>query len=149
MAVEYRLTLAGDIPLEQVAELAAPGAVETSTASGGRMLSADLNDDCGYVVDITGGQHGYYSAEDDGGALWEWEPETYVDVSFYMRKDTLVDKGRPYMLATVARILAGRAEDAALTLNGDVLMLTRVAGCIQKHNTDGWYDEDYDSILHL
>ncbi|RAO14985.1 SitI3 family protein [Micromonospora zamorensis] len=149
MAVEYRLTLAGDIPLEQVAELAAPGAVETSTASGGRMLSADLNDDCGYVVDITGGRHGYCSAEDDDGALWEWEPETYVDVSFYMRKDTLVDKGKPHMLATVARILTGRAEDAALTLNGDVLMLTRIAGTIQKHNTDGWYDEDYDRILHL
>ncbi|MEU8408028.1 SitI3 family protein [Micromonospora sp. NPDC048842] len=149
MAVEYRLTLAGDIPLEQVAELAAPGAVETSTASGGRMLSADLNDEHGYVVDITGGRHGYYSAEDDGGALWQWEPEAYVDVSFYMRKDTLVDKGKPHMLATVARILTGRAEDAALTLNGDVLMLTRVAGTIQKHNTDGWYDEDYDRILHL
>ncbi|WP_026189741.1 SitI3 family protein [Salinispora mooreana] len=148
MAVEYRLTLAGDIPLEQVAELAAPEAVETSTASGGRMLSADLNDERGYVVDITGGRHGYYSAEDDGGALWEWEPKTYVDVSFYMRKDTLADKGKTHMLAAVARTLAGRAEDAALTLNGDVLMLTRVAGTLRKHNTDGWYDEDYDRILH-
>ncbi len=66
-----------------------------------------------------------------------------------MRKDTLVEKGKPHMLATVARILAGRAEDAALTLNGDVLMLTRVAGTLQKHNTDGWYDEDYDRIFHL
>lgn len=148
MAVEYRLTLAGDVPLEQVAELAAPEAVEMSTASGGRMLSADLNDEHGYVVDITGSRHGYYSAEDDGGALWEWEPKTYVDVSFYMRKDTLANKGKTHMLAAVARTLAGRAEDAALTLNGDVLMLTRVAGTLRKHNTDGWYDEDYDRILH-
>ncbi|MGV9211095.1 SitI3 family protein [Micromonospora sp. RB23] len=148
MAVEYRLTLAGSIPLEQVAELAAPAAVETYTASGGRRLSADLNDEHGYVVDISGGRHGYYSAEDDGGSLWQWEPTTYVDVSFYMRKGTLVDKGKPRMLATVARILASRAEDAALTLNGDVLMLRRVAGTVQKHNTDGWYDEDYDKILH-
>ncbi|MEU1813096.1 SitI3 family protein [Micromonospora aurantiaca (nom. illeg.)] len=148
MAVEYRLTLAGSIPLEQVAELAASAAVETYTASGGRRLSADLNDEHGYVMDITGGRHGYYSAEDDGGSLWRWEPETYVDVTFYMRKDTPVDKGKPRMLATVARILAGRAEDVALTLNGDVLMLTRVAGTVQKHNTDGWYDEDYDKILH-
>lgn len=148
MAVEYRLTLAGDIPLEQLAELAAPGAVETSTASGGRMLSGDLNDEHGYVVDITGGRRGYCSAEDDGGALWEWEPEPYVDVSFYMRKDTLVDRGKPQMLATVARILAGTAEDAALTLNGDVLMLTRVAGSLRKHHAGGWNDEDYDRILH-
>ncbi|TDB78735.1 SitI3 family protein [Micromonospora sp. KC721] len=137
MAVEYRLTLVGDIPLEQVTELAAPAAVETSTASGGRRLSADLNDEHGYVVDITGGRHGYYCAEDDGDSLWQWEPETYVDVSFHIRKDTLTDKGKPHILATVARILAGTAEDAALTLNDDVLMLTRVAGTIQKHNTDG------------
>ncbi len=56
--------------------------------------------------------------------------------------------GKPRMLAAVARTLASRAEDAALTLNGDVLMLTRVAGTLQKHNTDGWYDEDYDRILY-
>jgi hypothetical protein len=149
MAIEYQLTLAGDIPLEQVAELAAPGATETSTLSGGRMLSADLNEECGYVVDITSGSHGYYCAEDDGGSLWQWEPEAYVDVSFYMRKDTLTDKGKPNMLAAVARVLAGRNEDAALTLNGDVLMVTRVGGTVQKHNADGWYDEAYESILRV
>ncbi|GAB3816675.1 SitI3 family protein [Micromonospora zhanjiangensis] len=149
MAVEYRLTLAGDIPLEQVAQLAAPAAVETTTASGGRMLSADLNDERGYVIDITAGRHGYYCAEDDAGSLWQWEPETYVDVTFYMRKDTLIDTGKPHMLATVASILTARTEDAALTLNGDTLMLTRVDGITQKHNADGWYEEDYDSILHL
>ncbi|MEV5819075.1 SitI3 family protein [Micromonospora haikouensis] len=64
------------------------------------MFSADLNDEYGYVVDITGGRHGYYCAEDDEGSLWQWEPETYVDISFYMRKDTLTDKGKPHMLAT-------------------------------------------------
>ncbi|MFI0794189.1 SitI3 family protein [Micromonospora rubida] len=149
MAIEYRLTLAGDIPLEQMAELTAPGATETSTLSGGRMLSVDLNEERGYVVDVTGGRHGYYCAEDDGGSLWQWEPEAYVDVTFYMRKDTLAEKGKPHMLASVARILTCRAEDAALTLNGDVLMLTRVAGAVQKHNTNGWYDEDYATILHL
>ncbi|NJP34171.1 SitI3 family protein [Micromonospora thermarum] len=149
MAIEYRLTLAGDIPLEQVADLAAPGSTETSTLSGGRMLSADLNEAYGYVVDITGGRHGYYCAEDDGGSLWQWEPEAYVDVTFHMRKDTLTDKGKPHMLATVARILAARTEDAALTFNGDFLMLTRVAGTIHKHNADEWYDADYNNILHV
>lgn len=148
MAIEYRLTLAGDIPLEQVAELVAPGATETSTLRGDKMLSADLNEESGYVVDITSGRHGYYCAEDDAGSLWQWEPEAYVDVNFYMRKDTLTEKGKPQMLTAVARILASRNEDAALTLNGDLLMLTRMAGAIRKHNADGWYDEDYDSILH-
>ncbi|SCF28420.1 hypothetical protein GA0070216_108191 [Micromonospora matsumotoense] len=44
-------------------------------------------------------------------------------------------------------ILAGTTEDAALTLNGDVLMLTRVAGTTQLPNTDGWYDETYETVL--
>ncbi|WP_432906436.1 SitI3 family protein [Micromonospora matsumotoense] len=51
------------------------------------------------------------------------------------------------MLATVAMILAGTTEDAALTLNGDVLMLTRLAGTTQLPHTDGWYDETYETVL--
>ncbi|MEV4844515.1 SitI3 family protein [Micromonospora matsumotoense] len=111
------------------------------------MLSADLNDEHGYVVDITAGRHSYYCAEDDDGSRWQWEPETYVDINFSMRKDILTDTGKPHMLATVAMVLAGTTEDAALTLNGDVLMLTRVAGTTQLHDTDGWYDETYEPVL--
>lgn len=147
MAIEYHLTLAGDIPLEQVARLAVPGAIELSTPSGDRRLSGDLSEQHGYVVDIASGRNGYYCAEDDGGSLWQWEPRAYVDVIFHMRKDTLSEVGKPQMLAAVARILADRDEDAALTLNGDFLMLTRVAGLVRKHNASEWYDEAYASIL--
>ncbi|MFY1597015.1 SitI3 family protein [Micromonospora sp. WMMD737] len=147
MSITYRLTLAGDIPLELVAELAAPGAAETPTPAGNRLLSANLNEECGYVVSITSGSHGYYGAEDDGGVQWEWEPETYVDIGFHMRKDTLTDKGRPHMLRTVGRVLASRPEDAALVLNDNWLMLTRVNGVLRRHNEADWYDEAYDSFL--
>ncbi|MER5338292.1 SitI3 family protein [Micromonospora sp. NPDC002717] len=146
MSISYRLTLAGDIPLEQIARMAAPGATETPTPAGNRLLSADLSDECGFVVSITSGTHGYYEAEDDGG-LWVWEPETYVDVGFHMRKDALTEKGRPHMLRTVGRILADRSEDAALVLNDNWLMLTRVDGTIRRHNEADWYDEAYDSFL--
>jgi hypothetical protein len=146
MAIEYRLTLAGDVPLERVAELAASEATETSTLSGNRMLRANLNEECGYVVTIVAGSHGYYEAENDGG-LWMWEPETYVDVDFRMRKDTLTDQGKPHMLRTVGRILADRTEDAALVLNDNWLMLTRVDGTVRRHNEADWYDEAYDSFL--
>ncbi|MEU5950111.1 SitI3 family protein [Micromonospora sp. NPDC047465] len=146
MSITYRLTLAGDIPLEQMARLAAPSATETPTPAGNRLLSADLNDECGFVVSITSGTHGYYEAEDDGGP-WVWEPETYVDVGFHMRKDTLTDQGRPHMLRTVGRILADRSEDAALVLNDNWLMLTRVDGTVRRHNEADWYDEAYDSLL--
>ncbi|MCM0676649.1 SitI3 family protein [Micromonospora phytophila] len=147
MAVEFRLTLAGDIPLGQVAELAAPGATETRTTSGNRMLSAALNEERGYVVDVTSGIHGYYDAEDDDGSLWVWEPETYVDVDFYMRKDVLADRGIPHMLATVANVLDGRTEDAALVLNGNWLLLTRVGGKRRKHRPTWWSHHEVDRDL--
>ncbi|MFV2116561.1 SitI3 family protein [Micromonospora sp. LOL_025] len=146
MSITYRLTLAGDIPLELVAELAAPDAAETPTPAGNRLLSANLNDECGFAVSITSGSHGYYEAEADG-AVWAWEPENHVDIGFHMRKDTLSDLGRPRMLQTVGRVLAGRPEDAALVLNDNWLMLTRVNGTIRRHNEADWYDEAYDSFL--
>ncbi|GAB2955544.1 hypothetical protein GCM10027280_50010 [Micromonospora polyrhachis] len=147
MSINYRLTLAGNIPLEQVAEFAAPTAVETSTLSGGRMLSADLSDQLGYAVSITAGSGGYYDAEDDNGEQWVWEPDPYVDVNFHMRKDMLAEKGTLNMIKAVGRVLAARPEDAALVLNGNWLMLTRVGGELRKHNVADWFDEEYVGIL--
>ena len=40
----------------------------------------------------------------------------------------------------MARVLEGRPEDAALLLNGDVLLLTRVDGVLRKHNRATWWD---------
>ncbi|MGC4786303.1 SitI3 family protein [Micromonospora sp. DT178] len=147
MAVEFRLTLAGDIPLEQMAELAAPEATEKPTLPGqSRLLSADLYEQRGYAVSITAGSHGYYDAEDDDGSRWEWEPDTYVNVGFRMRADDMGDKGIPNMLATVARVLDDRAEDAALVQDGNWLLLTRVAGTLRKHNPALWHDGAFDNI---
>ncbi|GAB3154547.1 hypothetical protein GCM10027290_49240 [Micromonospora sonneratiae] len=147
VSIDYRLTLAGSAPLEEVAELAGSDFVERGTLTGRRMLSADLFESCGYVVDITAGSDGYYDAEGDGGSLWVWEPERYVDIDFHMRKDALAEMGTPNMLMAVARILAGSAEDAALVLNGNWLLLSRVGGILRKHNVADWYDEEYDKIL--
>lgn len=57
MAIEFRLTLAGDIPLEQMAELAAPEATEKPTPSGhSRLLSADLYEQCAWATtELTAG----------------------------------------------------------------------------------------------
>ncbi|MBQ1075611.1 hypothetical protein KBX06_20955 [Micromonospora sp. C31] len=147
MSITYRLTLAGDVPLEQLAELVAGEVTETTTYSGDRMLTADLNEECGYAVSIVAGSQGYYGAESDGGVPWEWEPATYVETDFHMRKDTLMDKGRPNMLRTVGRVLADRPEDAALVLNDNWLLLTRIDGVIRRHNEADWYDEADDSFL--
>lgn len=147
MSIGYRLTLAGVIPLEDVAALAACGAAEGRTRSGARMLTDARYDDLGYVVDITAGTDGYYEADNDGEVAWVWEPDTWVDVNFHMRKDTLSEMGTPNMLTAVARVLAGRHEDAALVFDGNVLLLTRIDGVLRTHNMAGWYHEGYGAIL--
>ncbi|MEV4753640.1 SitI3 family protein [Micromonospora sp. NPDC049559] len=146
MSIDYRLTLSGDVLLEELADLVAPGAAETLAPGGNRVLSADLDNESGYVISLTSGMHGYYEAEADG-AVWQWEPATYVDITFHMNKDTLSDKGRPHMLRTVAKILTNTTEDAALILNDNWLLLTRSKGKMRKHNTTDWYDQTYDDIL--
>ncbi|MFY1702960.1 SitI3 family protein [Micromonospora sp. WMMA1923] len=139
MSISYRLTLAGDIPLQQVADLAAPHATETTAPAGNRLLSADLYAELGYLISITSGHHGYYDAEDDNDTYWEWEPEQYTDISFDMRTDDLADKGIRNMAAAVARILTRRTEDAALVQDGNHLLLTRTAGTIRKHRPSWWH----------
>ncbi|MEV2241040.1 SitI3 family protein [Micromonospora sp. NPDC049891] len=139
MAIEYRLTLAGDIPLEQVAALAAPQGVEESTLSGyPRLLGADLTHHFGYTVSAYGGSNGYFDAEDDDGSRWEWKPDTYVNVVFSLSKQDPSDRAIPDMVAAVARVLAGRAEDAALVLNGNWLLLTRTTGTLSTHQPAWW-----------
>ncbi|QOC93842.1 SitI3 family protein [Micromonospora craniellae] len=139
MAIEYRLTLAGAIPLEQVAELAAPEGVEESLRPGyPRLLSADLADTSGYSLSICGGSNGYFDAEDEDGSQWEWEPDTYVNIVFHMPKDDALRTATPHMVTAVARVLASRPEDAALVLNGNSLLLTRLAGTLRTHRRAWW-----------
>jgi len=43
------------------------------------------------------------------------------------------------MLTIVRRVLATGAEDAALVLNGDLLLLTRLDGALVKYNRERWW----------
>ncbi|MER7455494.1 SitI3 family protein [Micromonospora sp. NPDC126480] len=139
MGIEYRLTLAGDIPLGDLAPLVAPHGVEESTQPGyPRLLSADLREELGYTVTIYAGSNGYLDAEDDNGTQWEWEPDTYTSVVFDLRKNDPPEGAVPSMVSTVARVLASRPEDAALVLNGNWLLLTRVAGELRAHRPSWW-----------
>ncbi|MER7889297.1 SitI3 family protein [Micromonospora sp. NPDC094482] len=144
MSIDYQLALAGDIPLERLSELAAPGATETLSPAGNRLMSADLYDENGYGVSIVPGDHGYYEAESDGGEVWSWEPDRFVDITFHMGKDTMAEKGVPNMLKAVAAVLSDRSEDAALTLNSNWLLLTRNDGVLRRHRPDWWSHHDLD-----
>ncbi|MEU2661487.1 SitI3 family protein [Micromonospora sp. NPDC007220] len=139
MGIEYRLTLAGDIPLEHLAPLVAPHGVEESTLPGyPRLLTADLAEELGYTITISGGKHGYFDAEDDDGTQWEWEPDTYANVVFHLRKNDPPEDVVPNMVSAVARVLDSGQEDAALVLNGNWLLLTRVAGELHEHRPSWW-----------
>lgn len=147
MATEYQLTLAGDIALESVAALAAPEVTEVQgLPADERLLSADLDERYGYSVSIYAGAHGYYEAEYDDGSPWIWEPDRYVNVGFRMWKNDPSDRGTTNMVAAVGRVLAGRTEDAALVLNNNWLLLTRVAGSTHKHRPTWW---DNYNVEHL
>ncbi|MEV4479072.1 SitI3 family protein [Micromonospora coxensis] len=139
MATEYRLTLAGDIPLDALAGVVAPDGTEESAVDGRpRVLSADLSDQCGYTVSIYAGSHGYFEAEDGDGSMWEWEPERYVTIGFRLGKGESSDRATREMLTSVARVLDERPEDAALILDADWLLLTRSSGTLRRRAPSWW-----------
>jgi hypothetical protein len=137
MALEYRLTLAGDTPAERVAQRALPVPVESPAATA-PVLHANLRESHGFTVAIRAGKNAYVSAESDRG-LWEWEPETYASVAFRVSKEADHEWAVVNMLTIVWRALATGSEDAALVLNGDLLVLTRLGGILAKHNRNGWW----------
>ena len=134
MAIDYDLTLAGSPPVERVAERAFPehGERPVGTAP---LLSAALP---GFGVTVLAGAAAYLDVATDQGS-WEWEPATYVTIGF--RLDKLTDRSRAVidMLTVVRRVLASGPEDAALVLNGDILLLTRLDGILTKHHRDTWW----------
>ncbi|TDB88934.1 hypothetical protein E1091_14975 [Micromonospora fluostatini] len=148
MGVEFRLILAGAPPVDEVAALTAATPDETpQPASKPGLLIARLYDQRGYAISVRAGTHSYYGAQADNDALWEWEPDTYVNVTFSLRADDLADKGIPNMAAAVLRILAGRSEDAALIQDGNYLLLTRTNGVTRTHRTHWWNHYHLDHLI--
>jgi hypothetical protein len=105
MALDYRLTLAGELTAEEVARRAMPVPMEISTGAGS-VLHADLRDShgFGFTVSIAAGSNGYFDAPADGG-LWVWEPEPYVAVGFRVSKVADHEWTAVGMLGIVRRVL--------------------------------------------
>ncbi|MFF3868821.1 SitI3 family protein [Micromonospora sp. NPDC001898] len=148
MGVEFRLIIVGNPPVEEIAALTAAHPDETPrpTANPG-LFTARLYDQRGYAITVRSGTHGYYEAEIDDGTRWEWEPETYVNITFSPHTDDLADKAIPNMITTVAKVLAGRDEDAALIQDGNHLLLTRTNGVIHLHHHTDWWNHYH--LTHL
>ncbi|MEV8505241.1 SitI3 family protein [Actinoplanes sp. NPDC051475] len=137
MAIEYRLTLAGTAPVEQVAARALPDPDERPAGTESP-LSVNLDERLGFAVFVSAGRNGYFDIESDSGP-WEWEPEAYVSVTFRMDKEAEPQWKVPNMLTVVRRVLDTGPEDAVLVLNGDYVLLTRFGGDLVKHRHEGWW----------
>jgi hypothetical protein len=136
MAIEYRLVLAGDTPVEQVAERALPDPDERPTGTA-PLLVADLYDRLGFEVTVLASQNGYFDADSDTGT-WLWKPATFVAVTFRLDSDADSSWAVLNMLPVVRRLLDTGSEDAAFLLNGDVLLLTRFGDDLVKHRARWW-----------
>ncbi len=137
MSIEYRLTLAGETPVQEIVARALPEAdVQADVA---QPYVADVRDRYGFTVTVRAGRNGYHDAESDAGP-WEWEPESYVNVTFRLDKTADPEQYVRGVVGLVARVLRAGAEDAALILNGDRLLLTRFGGVLAKHHRDLWWD---------
>ena len=137
MAVQYRLTLAGDTSVEQIAARAFPDPTERPMLSAyGSVLNANLKDRHGFTVSLRSDRNGYFDAISDVGQ-WEWELDSYVNVGFWMSKDWN-ENAVPNMVDIVDRLLTSGSEDAAFTLDGNLLLLIRTNGVTTKHNRRWW-----------
>jgi hypothetical protein len=137
MALEYRLTLAGTTPLEEVAARALPN-VEERPIGTPPLLSANLFERYGFLLTVNAGRDGYFDAESEDGR-WEWKPEAYVAVGFRMDKFGEFQWEVINMLTVVRRVLDTGPEDAAFAFNGDVLLLARFDGVLVKHRQAWWH----------
>lgn len=145
MAIEYRLTLDGTIPVEQVAERALPEPRERPTGTP-PLLSVNLNQRYGFALTIRAGQNGYLEVESDHG-MWEWEPQDYVAVTFRLDNEADTQWAVVDMLTIVRRLLESGPEDATLVLNGDYLLFRRVHGALIKHRESWWDNYNVANML--
>lgn len=137
MSLDYRLTLAGSTPVEQVAERALPEPDERPVGTA-PLLSVNLYERYGFGVTVRGGLNGYVDAVSDDGTF-EWEPKYYMSVMFHVDKFAERAQVVINMVTIVRRVLATGPENAVFVFNGDLLLLTRFDGNVVKHARDKWW----------
>jgi hypothetical protein len=143
MSLEYRLTLAGTVPMDEVAARAFPDPADRPVPSpSGKTLAINLDDRYGFTVSVLVDEDGLYGAPPKGGddfEYWEWEPGAAVDLTISMTwgGDRFPAALRSAVTA-IARVLASGTEDAAIMLSGDLVLLTRVNGVVTKYDRSWW-----------
>jgi hypothetical protein len=139
MALESELVVAGQIEptrlLERAGQRGLAGAPVQRLGNG--TLIVDLMAQTGFLLSVHGAAHAYVEAA-SGGSVWVWEPSPCVRLGFRFDKEFDPSVSRAAMLHMVAQIVASGSEDLALTLNGDVLLLRRVQGRLERCQAGFW-----------
>jgi hypothetical protein len=138
MAVQYKLILAGDTPVNQVAERAFASA-DDGPASVAPRVAVDLKADLGFDVTIAAGRDRSFDWETDDGS-WEWELDQFVRLTFRLDKAADPRWAVANVLAVVGRVLDTGPEDATFDFNGDILLFVRRDGVLTKHRRDTWWE---------
>ncbi|GAB2592504.1 hypothetical protein Aab01nite_37500 [Paractinoplanes abujensis] len=125
-------------PVNQVAERAFPEAAGRPVGIAPH-LGADHKPELGFDVTITAGREGYLDLGTDEGS-WEWEPESYVQITFGLDNAADARWAVTNVLTVVRRVLDTGREDAAFDFNGDILLFSRQAGRLVKHRRDSWWE---------
>lgn len=154
MGIEYRLTLDGDISSEALAARAMPEPADRPVSTPGdppALLRAALYESHGFFLTIVPRDRASVAAEDEDGELRVWDIGRNAMVSFDMEKfDDYEDSRRAIvaMLSAVRGVLQTGTEDAALTLNGDTLLLHRLGGVVHTFNrTRWWAHHEVDDLI--
>jgi hypothetical protein len=137
MSVDYSLTLATDSTAAQVAARALPDQTGW-TSDGNSALTVNLHQTLGIDLSVWRDRHGYVDAASDEG-LFEWEPDPFVMVIFDLDGPISQEQATANMISIVRHVLHTGAEDATLVINGDLLLLARLAGKFVKHNREQWW----------
>lgn len=144
MTIEVALVLSGASDVAQVLSRALPQiwAVHPTSKSGSIAHSFD---DRGFQLSAVARQRGYFEAASDAGS-WSWEPESYVNLGF--RIDKFFDRALAWstILDIAAAVLRTGPEDVALILHGDVLLLRRERGKLERSCADFWSTLDSSAL---
>ncbi|GIF98202.1 SitI3 family protein [Catellatospora citrea] len=136
MGIDYTLTLAGDPPVEQLAQRALPDPAERPAGTP-PLLSVNLDAARGFAVSVLARRNGYVDVTADHGQ-WVWQPKLCVSLTFHMDKQADPVWAVGGMLDVVGRVLHTGPEDATLVLNGDRLLLHRAGGALVRHRASWW-----------
>ena len=134
MALDYALTIAGTIPLQQILERAFPtGAERPGVEHQGKVwIAKDLFERHGFDMRWRNATNGYHSV-DMNGQTWTWEPKEYTRVSFRLNKSFDRKRALATVQKVVSRLLASGTEDMALLFNGEVLLVLRMSGDLRRY----------------